>query len=484
MDLEMDDNSALPLILLLDDELNVLKALERVLRVIDARVKTFTCPHQALEYSKQHRPDIVISDQHMPQMLGCEFLDLIAKICPHSQRMILSGYQDFPQISAAFNRGTVERFICKPWDNKELKLVVNQAIEQAMLEAPSADVALPIKHNQSTFHGIVASDQTMLNLFANIRQTGTTNAPIFITGETGTGKELVAKACHQEGDNAGAPFIAVNCANFSESLMESQLFGHIKGAFTGAVQSQQGLFAAAGKGTLFLDEITTLSKSLQAKLLRVVQEREFCPLGSNKLQSFDAQIISASHQSIGQAVVDGQFREDLYYRLHVIALTIPPLRQRGDDINLVANYFLKKYSQLENKTLSAFSHDAQQLVRQYDWPGNVRQLENTIHAIVVLNNGEYVTDKMVISALADSLVGEQQPLTVMESIPNTSSVNTAVLDEEYYDQGEIRPLWQIEKKAIEHAISSCQGNIPKAAALLEVSPSTIYRKKLQWEALE
>lgn len=466
-----------PLVILVDDDQDILSSLQRALRNIPAVLIIFSSAYEALEYCQQHQPQLVISDQHMPEMDGCEFLRRVKDKWPSSQRIILSGYQDFQKISSAFNAGIVQRFICKPWDNKELNFIVNKALDGDSVngQRSSPNEALLI-NSPINFHGIIAADDTMFELFNSITQASTTNAPIFISGETGTGKELVAKACHQEGFYKDQPFVAVNCANFSEELIESQLFGHVKGAFTGAHNAHEGLFKVAGKGTLFLDEITTLSKKLQAKLLRVVQEREFSPLGSNKVIQFDAQIISASSRSIGQAVLDGDFRDDLYYRLNVISLSLPALRDRGSDLVLIAKYFLKKYAKIENKQFTQLSRDVIKIICDYDWPGNIRQLENIFHAMVVLNTGTQITSEMIIKSLSTTVASQSlnavkpQVDKFVENTPETKILSAS----------DILPLWMVEKHAIEAAIDFCAGNIPKAAALLEVSPSTIYRKKMSW----
>ncbi|WP_022941939.1 sigma-54-dependent transcriptional regulator [Psychromonas hadalis] len=466
---------AQPLVILVDDDANILSSLQRALRNIPATLMTFTSAYAALEYCQNNQPQLVISDQRMPEMDGCEFLQRMKKRWPSSQRIILSGYQEFQKISGAFNAGVVQRFICKPWDNKELNFIVNKALDSDChkVESRAQNEALLI-NSPINFHGMIAADETMFELFNSITHASTTNAPVFITGETGTGKELVAKACHYEGFHKDQPFVAVNCANFSESLMESQLFGHAKGAFTGANNAHDGLFSIAGKGTLFLDEVTTLSKPLQAKLLRVVQEREFSPLGSNKVIKFDAQIISASSNSIGQAVLDGDFRDDLYYRLNVISLSLPALRDRGNDLVLIAKYFLKKYSKMEHKHFNQLSRDVIKIICGYDWPGNIRQLENIFHAMVVLNTGTQITSEMIIKSLSTTVVSQHLPVAKTSSEQGAGSVVIA------HGTTEILPLWKVEKQAIEAAIDHCAGNIPKAAALLEVSPSTIYRKKMSW----
>jgi two-component system repressor protein LuxO len=477
-------NTFFPLLVLVDDERMVLTALERVLRGLKLNIRSFSSVIEALEFCQHNQPEIVISDQQMPEMEGCAFLSEIQALWPQSQRIILSAHQDFDKISKGFNSGTVDRFICKPWDNKELKFIIDKALDKTPLK--STEIAEKDFINEPiNFHGIVAADEAMKELFSSIRHAATTNAPIFITGETGTGKELVAKACHKESYQQDQPFIAVNCANFSEHLMESQLFGHTKGAFTGATSSQDGLFSAAKSGMLFLDEITTLSKTLQAKLLRVVQEREFTSLGSNKLEKFNGQLISASSNSIRQAVLDGDFREDLYYRLNVITFSLPPLRDRGGDIVLIARYFLKKYSQIESKSFIRFSKGCLQIICQYDWPGNIRQLENIIHAMVILNTGDKLTSEMIIKALSTT-VGLSANIIPASAPVIRAQVRTEIPDETpsksqaTHNNTEIIPLWLTEKNAIENAINLCQGNIPQAAALLEVSPSTLYRKKLSW----
>ena len=462
-------DNALPILLLIDDDSEILTALNRALHKLPINIISFSSAIDALHYCELTCPDVVISDQHMPEMDGCELLEKIKKRWPNSQRIILSAYQDFQKISAAFNSGVVERFICKPWDNKEIKFIIEKSLTSPKQHKSNEHniIAAPVN-----FHGIISGDDTMLELFSNIKHAATTNAPIFITGETGTGKELVAHACHQESFHNEQPFIAVNCANFSEHLIESQLFGHIKGSFTGAVANQEGLFAAAKKGTLFLDEINTLSPSLQAKLLRVVQEREFCPIGTHKLQKFHAQIISASSKSIGNSVASGQFREDLYYRLNVITIALPTLRDRGADLLLIARYFLKKFSKLEHKNFSKLSRDTIKIICSYDWPGNVRQLENIIHGMVILNTGTEITAEMIIKSLSTTVQGYLQTEQPANITPALNPVSTNKIT--------IQPLWQVEKEAIESAITYCQGNIPQAAALLEVSPSTIYRKKQHW----
>ena len=468
-------NNSQPNILLVDDEPALLSALKRSLRQINANIICCHSPSTALAYIEENQPDLVISDHRMPQMTGSELLAQIAQQWPDTQRVLLSAYNDFDTVANAFNQGVIHRYITKPWDNDELRFIVIKALEAATTPtSPAKAKATNNKDDQVNFHGMVAEDPAMLTIFDEIKSAATTNVPIFITGETGTGKELIAKACHQESYRKDATFIAMNCANFNEQLMESQLFGHKKGAFTGATSSQEGLFSVCAAGTLFLDEITTIPAPLQAKLLRVIQEREFTPLGSHSIQPFNAQLITASSTTLREAVNNGQFREDLYYRLNVITISLPPLRQRGSDILLIAKHFLHTLSRHENKTFESFSESAQKLIKEFRWPGNIRQLENVIHSIVAMNNGTQVSDQMLLKPLKDDLT----PNLVSQQ-SQSQSTDAAQPHGSAYPA--IRPLWLVEKETIEQAISKCEGNIPKAAVLLEINPSTIYRKLQSWK---
>ncbi|MGB0450408.1 MAG: sigma-54 interaction domain-containing protein, partial [Porticoccaceae bacterium] len=358
--------------------------------------------------------------------------------------------------------------------NSELRMVVSAALREQGLFGFSDEKSIPAT---TDFHGMLSTNPAMFRLFERITKSARANIPIFISGETGTGKELVARACHLESPRKSQPFIAMNCANFNEHLIESQLFGHKKGAFTGATSEHQGLFAAAGQGTLFLDEVTTLPLPLQAKLLRVIQEREFSPVGSHQAYPFAAQLLTASSTTLGEAVELGQFREDLYYRLNVIPLKLPPLRDRGEDVVIMAEHFLQLFARREKKRFNGFSDDARRYLRQYHWPGNVRQLENLTHSIVVLSEQRTIDEAVLRGALDGiAVTGLEKSATGQQSVI-ASEAGQRCLDA---TSGEVVPLWQVEKNTIEEAIASCGGNIPKAAALLEVSPSTIYRKQKHW----
>lgn len=462
----MDITDNRPLMVIVDDEQEILAALKRTLMRIDIRIEAFSSPRLALEFIKDNQPVLVISDQRMPDITGDKLLSTVKELWPDTKRIMLSAYEDFDSVSAGFNQAIIEKFISKPWKNSELVMLVQDTI--------TSKNSSPTKNQLS--QSIIGESTKIKQLIEQISIAAGANVPIYIHGETGTGKELVAKACHESGCKREGKFIAVNCANFSETLIESQLYGHKKGAFTGAVSDQEGLFSQSNGGTIFLDEVTTLPMSLQAKLLRVIQEREYTALGDSKLIKFDAQIIAASSIKLSEAVNQGEFREDLYYRLNVIPLNLPPLREREQDALLIAKHFLAKYNQQQHKTFSAFAHDATSFILAYAWPGNVRQLENTIHSVCIMNSGQEVTLAMLQPLLAEQLTindsmttNHQRTETQYDARPITTASN-----------GTIIPLEQVEKNAIEHAIAQCDGNITKAAALLEVNPSTIYRKMQKW----
>lgn len=444
----------LPTVVIVDDEIEIVNALKRVIRKFDCNLCLFTKPLEALAFIEENEVAIICSDQRMPKLAGIDLLKATMAAWPNSQRIMLSAYQDFDNIAQGFNDGTIQRFIAKPWNNKELDAIFTQ-----VLGASDSSSAKP-------FGNMIGMSDLMLNLFQLIKSAAGANVPIFVHGETGTGKELVAQSCHTYSHRASSPFVAINCANLSEHLIESQLFGHKKGSFTGAVKDQSGHFAQAAGGTIFLDEITTLPLALQAKLLRVIQEREYLPVGAAQPLSFDAQIVSASSTSLSDAVEKGEFREDLYYRLAVIQLKIPRLAERGDDVVIIAQHFINKFSTEHNKEFTGLADDAMVYVKTFSWPGNIRQLENLLHGVVILNTGKLITKDMLLKNMDEHLYKAS-------IVPDSE-------DDLVTESGEIKPLAEVEKQSILSAISQCDGNIVQASKLLEVNPSTIYRKMSKW----
>ena len=354
--------------------------------------------------------------------------------------------------------------------NQILATIVNCAFK-FVAKTVSSWQNLEFQLNKSyNYHGFIGISKPMQTIYQIIDNVATSKASVFITGESGTGKELCAEAIHQESKRKDKPFIVINCTAIPENLMESELFGHVKGAFTGADKNRLGAASLADGGTLFLDEIGDLNLNLQAKLLRFVQTLTFQKVGSSKLEKVDIRFICATNRDPIAAIKAGNFREDLYYRLNVISIKLPALRKRGDDVLLLAKHFLRRYAKEENKSFVNFAPECETILKNYEWPGNVRQLQNVIRNIVLMNEAEIVTPEMLSSIL------EYAPT---QSLANSSS------DSETASQSQtsvkIVPLWQAEKQLIEQAIEFCGGNIAKAASLLEIDASTIYRKRRQWK---
>lgn len=364
-------------VILIDDEINVLKALKRSLCELSVEIKATTSPLEALDWIKSTLPALILCDQRMPAMQGTQLLAKAKALAPNSVRVILSGYADFEEITEAFNQGIINQFIAKPSREEEIKHLVEKICCSSMKEK-----------NNNRFHGIWSQSFNMHELFKKIEKVSTANIPIFIYGETGTGKELVAQAIHKESSRSNEKFIAINCANFSEGLMESQLFGHKKGSFTGAVSDTEGLFSHVGQGTLFLDEVTSLPLNLQAKLLRVLQERKFSKVGCFVESEFSGQIVSASNKKLNQAVVKGEFRDDLKYRLEVVSIDIPALNERQDDI---IPLLLMQLKAMNSKFNWHIQENVLDKLTHYAWPGNVRQLINLAQYLSAINDSEIIT---------------------------------------------------------------------------------------------
>lgn len=313
----------------------------------------------------------------------------------------------------------------------------------------------------ATFIGTSAA---MRRVYAVIENAASSHATIFITGESGTGKDVCAQTIHRLSPRARGPFVAINCAAIPAGLLESELFGHVKGAFTGAIENRDGAVRRAQGGTLFLDEICDMDISMQSKLLRFLQTLSYMRVGGKHEEQSDVRIICATNRNPHDAVEQGRFRHDLYYRLHVVPIVMPALRGRGDDILDIADYTLHMAAAEEGKRFIGLTHEARDFLIHHDWPGNVRELQNMIRSLAVLHDGPLVTLDML-----------------RPSVPHPGLINAAGT----MPPGHMpAPLWRVEKDAIEQAIRLCNGNIPRAAALLEIAPSTIYRKKLSWDARE
>lgn len=430
---------------------------------------------EALDCLKNTIPSAVILDINLPDMSGMEVLKYI-----HEQQMplvslVVTGHGSVDMAVEAMNFGAYD-FIEKPFSAKRLLLTLSNALEhQTMSEALDS---LKDEFNRDGYEDFIGSSLPMQSVYRIIDSAAPSNATVFITGESGTGKEVCATSIHKRSQRSNDPFIALNCGAIPRDLMESEIFGHTKGAFTGAVAAREGAASRADGGTLFLDELCEMDLDLQTKLLRFIQTGTFQKVGSNKVETVDVRFICATNKDPMDEVKRGNFREDLYYRLHVIPIHLPPLRERGQDVGLIMNALLKQYASEEQKPFEGFSPEAELVMQNYEWPGNVRQLQNVLRNIVVLNSGERVDQDMLPPPL-----NEITPVQQMNGpqVAPISSLSTS--DRSMHSLGaamDIRPLWVVEKETIENAISHCEGNIPKAAAMLEVSASTIYRKRERW----
>lgn len=460
-------------ILLLDDDEYVLKSLARLFGMDDYALSRFQDPMEALIQCSTREFDLIISDQRMPGMLGTEFFAQIAEMYPDTRRLLISGYSDFESVTEAFNNDVIHKFIVKPWNNDQLRSLVAEQLalkEQGAGQSLKPNQLAPEKaayrpSDDVTFHGIVTSDPAMLEQISIIQQTASSEAPFFIHGETGTGKELIARAIHLESERAGEAFVALNCANLTESLLESQLFGHKKGSFTGADKDQKGLIAEAEKGTLFLDEVTEIPMTLQAKLLRVLQEREYSPVGETKSISFDVKVVSASSTSLEKAVADGKFREDLRYRLEVMPINLPPLRARETDKGMLFDYFLENQLERHGHTGMEVDEAVYSCIDNYGWPGNVRELVNVCTYVAALARGEEATVTM-----------EKLPPTLRAPAGGNASASD-VSSEPVQTVKKVA----VTKESLEAAIAEYGGHRESIAHHFGISRMTLWRKMKQFD---
>jgi len=483
-------------ILFVDDEQNILETLKRFMRNSQYQCFYANSGKVALDILEQEIIDVVVSDMKMPEMTGEQLLREISKTYPETIRIVLSGFSEDELVMAAINEGHIWGFIHKPWNNNELSQAIDQAVftQQVIAERALLKHTLSQYQNQQKdqFQGFIGNSVCMQFIYNSIEKAAPSNASVLITGESGTGKEVAAKALHDLSKRSEGPFIAINCAAIPSELMESEVFGHIKGAFSGALNQRDGAATLAKGGTLFLDELSEMDINLQSKLLRFIQTGTFQRVGSSHTETVDIRFICATNRDPIAAINDKKLREDLYYRLNVISLNLPPLRQRDNDPFLLAQAFLTKFTNMEDKIVVGFSSDAEKLILSYEWPGNVRQLENAIHSTVVMSSGPLITDQCLASALSlrlDDLNKASQtnkPRLVSSETDTTPSLSTFDRRQterlnEVGDSSPVEPLSKIEEQAIKQAINFCDGNVVRAASLLQVSPSTLYRKIQAWE---
>jgi len=479
-------------ILFVDDEPEILTALTRLLRGTYITVHTAISGEKGLQVMEQQNIDIVVSDKNMPGMNGNDFLQKVAEQWPETVRIMLTAYTELNDVISAINSGRIWSYMKKPWDNEELKLNIQQALNYSEVLAERSLLRHTLEQVQSkrkrNFMKFIGQSTAMQFVYDAIENCASSNASVFITGPSGAGKELAADALHQLSPRKDNPLVCLNCAAIPSELMESEIFGHIKGSFSGAVANRDGAATLAHGGTLFLDELGEMDIGLQAKILRFIQTGTFQKVGSNKQEKVNIRFISATNREPFKAIEEGRLREDLYYRLNVISINLPPLKDRDNDACQIAQYFLNRFSDIENKVFVGLSSNAGTLINNYTWPGNVRQLENTIHSAVVMSEGPLLTEQILARQLQltqtqmTELLHKKSPPAPLESIPKTYSVSSNQFqDSAVNDTRSVRSLAEVERVAIEHAVAVCNDNVVKAASLLEVSPSTLYRKVQQWQ---
>jgi two-component system response regulator HydG len=438
-------------ILIVDDNYDMLEVLQRNLKALDYHVYKASSVKEALDILKLSAIDLLITDIQMPEVNGIELLKYAGEHYPFLPKLVITGFPSVTSAVTAIQSGATD-YLVKPFTSNELKNSVKKSLKNKLASPVQlGDKSVKDQDIPIVYAGIIGKSSSIQNVIESIERVKNNRATILIQGESGTGKELIARAIHYKGSFAGNPFIAVNCGAIPENLLESELFGYEKGAFTGANQNKEGFFQAANTGTIFLDEIGTAPASVQVRLLRVLQEKEVTKIGATKPQKIQIRIIAATNEDLYQQVQKGTFREDLYYRLNVVDIHVPNLHERKEDIPLLVQYFLSKYAKEYAKDKIQLSDRIYEIFERYPWPGNIRELENCIQKLTIMNE--------------DQVDLPQLPKHFKYKIETTGK-ETFV------------PLEQMEKQYIQKVLSSVDNNKTKAAEILKINRKTL-RSKLE-----
>ena len=441
-------------LLIVDDEPNLSAALARALRKEGHGVAATGDGAQALEEIVRDAPDVVLLDLKLGETSGLDILDQIKAARPEVEVIMMTGYATVDSVVASMKAGAFD-YLTKPFDDpRRILITVRKALERKSLVSRTRQLEEELQ-DRFQFSNIVGVSAPMREIFKKIRRLAFNESNVLVAGESGTGKELIARAIHYNSPRRNQAFIPVDCGALPEGVIESELFGHVRGSFTGATASAVGLFRVASGGTVFLDEIGELPMSSQVKLLRVLQEREVRPVGSATPVKIDIRVVAATNRDLEEAVAKGTFRRDLYYRLKVVAIEIPPLRERPEDIPALVHHFLQELGG-ESSQVKGIDEAALRLLRKYAWPGNVRELENCIESAVAMARG----DTLGVEDLPESLIDNVRPAAARPPAGGLS-------------------LKAYEKHAIEEALAVCGADIPRAARMLGVGKSTLYRKMQQ-----
>ncbi|MDP9002714.1 MAG: sigma-54 dependent transcriptional regulator [Myxococcota bacterium] len=437
-------------ILIVDDESNARAALSEILREEGYATETAADGFKALGKLEEFTPDVILTDLKMPGLDGIAFMEKARSAAPGAVFVVMTAFGTISSAVEAMKKGA-ENYLLKPLDPDALGAMVERAMEKARLVQETQRLRDRLRERNAVSH-IVSSDAKMQEVLELVAQVGPSKAGVLITGESGTGKELIADAIHGASPRAKAPFVRLHCAALSESLLESELFGHERGAFTGAVSRREGRFKQADGGTLFLDEIAEVSPAIQVKLLRFLQERTFERVGGNETLKVDVRVIAATNRDLGAEIQKGHFRDDLFYRLNVVTVELPPLRERRADIPTLASFFLRRYAAENGRSIETFSDEALQALVEYRWPGNVRELENVVERAVVLCDGSRIEKKHLPPSVVPSDERGGPPV-----IPGST-------------------IADLERYAILTTLEACGGSTSRAATVLGVSSRKIQYK--------
>jgi two-component system response regulator GlrR len=456
-------------ILIVDDELNIPIFLKDLLERAGYQVILASGGEEALARAAAVALDLAIVDLRMPGMDGLTLLEHLLRRHPELPVLMLTAHGTVPHAVAAMQKGAYD-FLTKPFESTDLLTRIAKALEVQRLKREVVRLQTLV-HDRAHFAHIVTCNAKMQQVLGQIEHIASTDTTVCLYGESGTGKELIAKALHMASRRASAPFVAINCGAIPEGLLENELFGHVRGAFTGADRAKLGLLQQAHSGTLFLDEVGELPTLLQVKLLRVLQEREFYAVGAERPTKVDLRLVAATNRDLGQAVAAGTFRADLYYRLHVIPVVLPPLRERRDDIPLLAQYFLERYSQALDKEVQGFTAPALQCLLAYTWPGNVRELANVVERAVVLTTRPLITPELF---LLETKPDSPEPLS--PAIPPSTDHHNA---EDTAPRPVLETLEQAraacERSYLVHVLTATRGSVARAARLAGVHRGPFYK---------
>lgn len=449
-------------ILIVDDELNMLLVLETMLQKEGYEVVTATDGLEALEILEGEEVSVVVTDLKMPKLDGLGLLDRIVTDHPLIPVIIITAHGTITTAVKALKQGAFD-YITKPFEQDDLKNIISKAVKTRTL---NEDELVPSPADIDRYD-IIGSSRPMLEVYDLIKKVAPTTTTVLITGETGTGKELIASAIHRNSPQKDNPFIKINCAAIAENLLESELFGFEKGAFTGAVNRKQGRFELAHRGTLFLDEIGDLPKDMQAKILRVIQEQKFERVGGLQTVKVDVRLVTATNKNLIQDVRDGKFREDLYYRLNVVPIHLPPLRERREDIDPLTDYFLDKFNKKLSRNVQGIDPEVREFFNHYMWPGNIRELENIIERLVLL-------------ASEDTITIDDIPPEIRYPVASDNAGGLAALGKSFKELIKDRTE-TIEKDIIKKVLEECDGNVSKAALQLGISRKGLQLKMIKYD---